>query len=184
LYRITTAPPVYRIQDIKPPLAHLQANRRPGDVVYVYYRGGPSVFFYARAYGLGPNDYLTGGCYPTNERRYLEELDGFRGRSRVWLVIADSSPQRTSTDDLVAYMDAIGLRLDSFTIPSRPPNASNMAATGVFLYDLRDEDRSAKFAAASFPIKTSNYLPEWLRCDKGPVTVDPARRVSNMTVGH
>ena len=178
LYRITTAPPVYRMQDIKPPLAHLQANRRAGDAVYVYYRGGPSVFFYARAYGLGPNDYLSGGCYPGDARRYLEELDRFRGRSRVWLVVADVAPQRTTTDDLLAYMDAIGVRLDSFVVPTHSPNGLNIADTGVFLYDLSDANRSAKIVAGSFPMKTGNYSPAWLRCDEGPVTVDPARRAS------
>lgn len=174
LYRTAAALPVYRVQDVKPALAHLQAKRQPGDAVYVYYRGGPSMTFYAARYGLMPGDYVTGGCYPGDARRTLEEIDSYRGRARFWLVAADISPNRSPTEDIVDYLDAIGTRLDAFVVPARIPNRWTVASAGVFLYDLSDPVRLDRSDAS-----TATLASAWRRvgtCYDGPITVDPARR--------
>ena len=180
LYR-TAPPPVHRIQDLKPALFYMQARRRPGDVVYVYYRGGPSVTFYGARYGLRPDDYVSGGCHLEDTRRYMEEVDRFRGHARVWLVAADISRGRSPTDDLVRYLDAIGARLDSLTVPSRAPSEWDVVPAGVFLYDLSDTARLGKSDARSFPLTTGERRSSRLSCDEGPITVDPARRAARLS---
>jgi hypothetical protein len=174
LYRTAAAPPVYRVQDVKPALAHLQAKRQPGDAVYVYYRGGPSVTFYAPRYGLMPGDYITGGCYLGDARRTLEEIDQYRGRARFWLIAADISPIRSPTEDIVDYLDAIGTRLDALVVPAHTPSRWTIASSGVFLYDLSDPARLGRSDAS-----TATLASAWRRvgtCNEGPITVDPARR--------
>ncbi|HKA34302.1 MAG TPA: hypothetical protein VKH64_13860 [Candidatus Binatia bacterium] len=176
LYRIAVTPPVYRIQDVKPALAYMQARRRPGDAVYVYWRGGASVAFYGARFGLRPGDYVSGGCHLGDSRSYLEELDRFRGAPRVWLVTADVSPIRRPPDDLIRYLEAIGARIDSFVVPSRTPTYWNIAPSGVYLYDLSDPARLAQAEANSFPVIINIHWPAWMRCEDGPAMADPARR--------
>jgi hypothetical protein len=176
LYRTAASAPVYRVQDVKPALAHLQAKRQPGDAVYVYYRGGPSVTFYAGRYGLMPGDYVSGGCYPVDARRTLEEVDEYRGRARFWLVAADISPIRSPTEDIVDYLDAIGTRLDALVVPAHTPSRWDTASSGVYLYDLSDPARLGRSDARSARLASA-----WTRvgtCNEGPITVDPARRGS------
>jgi hypothetical protein len=175
LYVLAAKPPVYRIQDVKPVLAYLQARRRPGDAVYVHYRGATSMVYYGARYGLRPSDFTIGGCYLGDTRRYLEEIDKYRGSPRLWLVAADVSPVRTPPQDIVRYLDAIGVRTDSFLMPTRTPTGYAITPAAVYLYDLSDTQRLAKADASSFPV-VNTHLPSWMRCVEGPVTADPAHR--------
>jgi hypothetical protein len=176
VYAIAARPPVYRIQDVKPALAHMQAQRRPGDAVYVYYRGRPSVAFYGAQYGLRPNDYTIGGCHLGDTRRYLEEIDRFRGSPRLWLIMSDISPIRRPPEDIVRYLDAIGVRVDFFLTPTRTATDWDTVPAGVYLYDLSDPARLAKADARSFPVVLNTRWPSWMRCADGTVTADPAQR--------
>ena len=176
LYAIAAKPPVYRIQDVKPALAHMQARRQSGDAVYVYYRGSQSMNFYGARYGLRPSDYTTGGCFLGDTRRYLEDIDRFRGSPRLWLVMADISPIRRPPEDIVRYLDAIGVRLDFFLTPARPPTDWGIAPAGVYLYDLSDPAHLAKADASSFPVTLNTHWPLWMRCADGPGTVEPVQR--------
>src|SRR6185503_5023913 len=51
-----------RVDNYKPLYAYLQANRRPGDAVYVAFLANSSAIFYGPRYGLGRNDYDLGAC--------------------------------------------------------------------------------------------------------------------------
>ncbi|HEY1269205.1 MAG TPA: hypothetical protein VGH16_18245 [Candidatus Binatia bacterium] len=176
LYALAAKPPVYRLQDLKPVLAYLQEHRRPGDAVYVHYRGAPSIIFYGARYGLRPSDYTIGGCYLEDTRRYLEEIDRFRGSPRLWVVAADVSPVRTEPQETVRYLDAIGLREDSFVVPARTPTGYAITPAAIYLYDLSDPQRLARADASSFPMTRNTSLPSWMRCAEGPISADAAHR--------
>ena len=166
LYRTAASPPVYRVQDLKPALAYMQARRRPGDAVYVYYGAGPSVTFYGARYGLSASEYVTGGCYPGDERRYLEEIDRFRGRPRLWLVAADVSWNRSASEDIVLYLDAIGARLDAFVVPAHTASPWNVVPASVFLYDLSDPARSPNGRSLLPPTDPQSF---WASLRRGPM---------------
>jgi len=176
LYALATKPPVYRLQDMKPVLAYLQERRRPSDAVYVHYRGAPSILFYGARYGLRPSDYTIGGCYLGDTRRYLEDIDKFRGSPRLWIIAADVAPIRSQPQEMVRYLDAIGVRSDFFLVPTRTPSGYAITPAAVYLYDLSDPQRLAKADASSFPVIGKDHGPSWTRCHEGPITVDPARR--------
>jgi hypothetical protein len=109
VYPIMKRPPPYHLEDMKPVLAYMRAKRRPGDLVYVYYGAAPEVTFYAGAYGLHDGDYAVGGCHRGETRRYFEELDAFRGQPRLWVLITHSIPDYRERDDIVRYLDTIGV---------------------------------------------------------------------------
>jgi hypothetical protein len=176
LYRTAAAPPVYRVQDIKPALAYLQTKRQDGDAVYVYYRSGPSVIFYGPRYGLGPDDYVSGGCHVREPRRFLEEIDQYRGRARLWVVAADLSWMPSPADAIVDYLDATGTRLDSFVVRAHTANRWDTASAGVYLYDLSDPARFGRLDARTAPLRI--LRPPVGSCSQGPITVDPARRTN------
>jgi hypothetical protein len=156
---IIKEPPPYRVEEVKPLLAYLQSARRPGDAIYLYYGAWQAVQFYGGRYGLDGQHYLSGDCHRGYPRRYLEELDRFRGHSRVWLVLVHAVPQYRERDDIVAYLDALGARLDYRAEKSRYFQRSPEPAE-LILYDLSDAERLRRVSAATFALR-------------GRVTVDP-----------
>jgi hypothetical protein len=131
--------PPYDREDVTPVLSYLREQRRPGDAIYVYYDIAPAVTFYAARYGLADDDFLVGGCHRQENRRYLAELDSFRGRSRVWAVITHSS-RAFEGQDLVTYLDALGVRLERIASDSRGVRGDPRPAE-LYLYDLSDPRR-------------------------------------------
>ena len=69
----------------------IESKRQPGDVTYVYYGAAPVMSVYAQSFGYQPGDDFVGGCHRGESRRYLEELDTFRGSERVWIVLTHDS---------------------------------------------------------------------------------------------
>jgi hypothetical protein len=163
---VATPPPVYVTEDMKPVLSYVQARRQSGDGIYVYYGAAPAVTFYATQYGLARGEYAVGGCHRADARRYLRELDTFRGRSRVWILLTHTNPYFREREDILAYLDAIGTRTDGLV--SEPRGISqNLRPAEAYLYDLSDDDRLRGSSADSFQLTgpPSTSLPP---CDVGP----------------
>ncbi|MBI4524571.1 MAG: glycosyltransferase family 39 protein [Deltaproteobacteria bacterium] len=168
VYPVAVTTPVYRIEDIEPVLARLRTSlQRPGDAVYVYYGAGPAVRFYGSRYGLKENDYVVGGCHRGESRRYLDEIDRFRGRARVWVIVTHALDLYRERDDIVRYLDTIGRLREGFAVPSRSVGYQYPPAEA-FLFDLSDPARLSRAAAASFPLMGPSSTEEAFRCGEGP----------------
>ena len=170
---LATAPPPYRIEDVKSLLAELRSRRLPGDAMYVYYGAAPVMSVYASAFGFDRDDYLVGGCHRADSRRYLEELDTLRGTSRLWVIVTHSLPLYRERRDILAYLDAIGTRLEDLSIPSHamgryPPPAE------AFLYDLSLTPPLSEVDSATFELRGTSALDPRNGCVNGPQAMIPS----------
>lgn len=176
VYPIAKTPPVYQLEDMKPVLSYMQARRRSGDLVYVYYGAAPHVTFYARAYGLHDDDYSVGGCTRGDTRHYFEELDMFRGRPRVWVLITHALPLYRERDDILRYLDTIGIRRDGFAMQSRLPGLPGLRIPAeAFLYDLSDPVRLSRATSASSPVTGPSSANARSGCGEGPQAMGSSR---------
>jgi hypothetical protein len=175
---MASTPPVYRNEDVKPVLSYMQANRRPGDGVYVYYGAGPAVTFYGEIYGLRKNEYVVGGSHRGDGHCYFEELDMFRGRPRLWVVLTHTSFIYPERDDILRYLDTIGVRRDVFAVQSRLPGRRDKPAE-VFLYDLSDPVRLSSATAISAPLTGPSKPNARKGCGKGAQAMVPLGEDTN-----
>jgi hypothetical protein len=165
----STLPP-YRVEDVKAVLRHVQTKRQPDDEVYVYYAAAPVMSFYDAAFGFTHGTYAVGGCHRGESRRYFEELDTFRGRPRVWVIVTHSLPGYREREDIVAYLDAIGTRSESVSIASRAVGNDPLPAEG-FLYDLSAPARLAAAESGSFTVTGPDGANQQNTCANGPHTM-------------
>ena len=173
VYPIAMNPPPYRTEHIKPVLSYVQSRWQPNDSFYIYYGAAPAMAYYAARYGLARGDYVVGGCHRGDSRRYLQEIDTFRGRSRVWFLITHSIPHYREHEDILNYLDAIGVRKEQFVVASyalaRTPRPAE-----VYLYDLSDAGKLATAAAASFRLTgPSSTLPAF-ECEAAAQAMVPS----------
>lgn len=176
LVMLARNPPVWRFDDARPVFAELERQRRPGDVVYVYYPSWQAIRFYGPRYGLPLEGVELGTCQP-ELRDYLRELDRYRGRDRVWFVNAFEPPRIGETALMLAYLDAIGLR--TATIEGPPTNRPGALASGrrlvarpgtyAHLYDLSDPVRLASTTAELRQLPPSVKFVGVPRCRYGPI---------------
>lgn len=166
IYPVAAVPPPYRIEDMKPVLAYVQARRQPGDAMYIYYGAAQAVTFYGPRYGITNSAYSLGRSYRRHSRCYLEDLDTYRSRSRVWILMTHALYAYQERDDILGYLDTIGVRRDSFTVVSRAVGR-NPTPAEAFLYDLSDARRAASATAASFVL--ANTWPD------NPIECNPGR---------
>lgn len=157
--------PPFCAENAKPLYAQLARARRPGDAVYAYYAAGQTLRWYGPRYGLGPAAYSLGHCYrhvPGAARRYLAEVDAFRGR-RVWVVMLHFDAYEARA--LAAYLDSIGRRGRRLSVASQlPDEVVDYPVAYAQLYDLSDAQRAARFAAATFPLPPAAPLPAEAVC--------------------
>jgi hypothetical protein len=157
-------PPVYRVEETRPLLRAVAARRQPSDAIYVYYGAGQALRFYGPRYGLKPGDYLLGGCHRGDARAYLFEVDRFRGRPRLWVLVAHAQPRLGEERTLLAYLDRLGTRRLELRI--LPHGRGFGLPAEAFLYDLTQAQTSpAGATAATFPIAPAPA--------PGPAPLDP-----------
>lgn len=120
--------------EIKPVLAFVAQNQKPGDTVYVYYTAVTSYLYYAPFYGIQPENTVLGFRTPNKKQAldaFYDEVDALAGRERVWFVFADivycDDCQGDMHDFYGNYLDTLGARLQ---------NINSIGARG-YLYDLR-----------------------------------------------
>jgi hypothetical protein len=164
---VATRLPPYRVEDLKPVLGYVQARHQRGDGIYVYYGAAPVMTVHASEFGLSPNMYAVGGCHRGETRRYLEELDTFRGSSRVWIILTHSLPVYREREDILEYLDTIGTRLDYAGMPSRAVGHTPFPAEA-FLYDLSATARLAAADSASFTVTGPTRTNQRNTCTNGP----------------
>jgi hypothetical protein len=78
--------PYREVEDIKTVIARLEASRRPGDAIYVYYGARPALDFY----GVGGAQFRYGSMWRADREQYLRELQELVGPDveRLWLVFS------------------------------------------------------------------------------------------------
>lgn len=86
LYYDLTALP-YSPHDLRPILAAMREQVRPDDRLYVYYGGRQAFEWYRSRFPVADDHVVRGGCYRPAWREYLRELDAFRGRGRLWVLV-------------------------------------------------------------------------------------------------
>jgi hypothetical protein len=163
--------PIYRVEEMKPILREVAQRRRPGDAIYVYYGAGQAVRFYGPRYGLRPHDYVLGRCLRGEPRGYLRELDRFRGRSRVWVLVSHALPDLGEEPAMLAYLDLLGKRRLAVRALPQPRTSGFVAAA--LLYDLGSARGLPAAAASSFPVP-----PTPARLDLRFACVGPQNAVS------
>jgi hypothetical protein len=135
-------PPPYYSQHLKPVLAQVAAQMRPGDPIYVYYGARLSLRFYGP--GAGITQWTEGNCHRRRTREYFRELDAFRGRDRVWVIWTHAIPRFGEPEAIRSYLSTIGierLRIDA-------SGAIGDVGDGqALLYDLSDPARLAASTA-------------------------------------
>ena len=163
---IMASPPPYRIEDVKSVLSQIEPRRQPGDTTYVYYGAAPVMSVYAQSFAYQPDEYFVGGCHRADSRRYLEELDTFRGRQRVWVILTHSLAIYREREDILGYLDATGHRLDEVTVVSHAMGRVPAPAEG-YLYDLSGNPPGG-IDSATFKLTGTSVLNPRLGCANGP----------------
>ncbi|HEY2796573.1 MAG TPA: hypothetical protein VGK26_01675 [Thermoanaerobaculia bacterium] len=141
-------PPPYWVEDFKTVFAFFREHRRPGDAVFVFPYAVEAVERYGPEYGLAPVDYEVGGCSAEDPRLFLRDVDRYRGRPRVWLLVGSVPSMTADRRSVEGYLSAIGVAGDRISIPSLP----NLDPVAAQLYDLSDPVRLASASPETFPL--------------------------------
>jgi hypothetical protein len=118
--------------EVKPLLAYVGEQRRPGDVMYVYYNGQAVFEYYAPRYGWTRANTVAGACARFAPQGYLDDLARLRGNPRVWFLFVEGTPVEELDEKkfMLGFLDHIGQRLDDRVA----------VGAGVYLYDLREQN--------------------------------------------
>jgi hypothetical protein len=123
------ASPKYH-EHIRPTMAYLQTNRKPADVIYVYYWAVPAFRYYAPFYGFTESDFIAGNDYESNPPGLLTEIDRLKGQKRVWVLFSNvyEKGDYNEKNALLAHLNAIGVKKREFIKPG--------TSVSLYLYDL------------------------------------------------
>jgi hypothetical protein len=157
-------PPVYRHEETRPLFEQLARRRQPGDAIYIFYGASQALDYYGPRTGIYPSGATVGGCHRGDLPGYLREIDRFRGRPRVWILIAHSQERLKEQVTIRAYCDRIGRRREGVAIPEGDRRESTLE-----LFDLTDPERLAASSADAFPLPPVDLaLARRLGCGRGP----------------
>jgi hypothetical protein len=141
--------PMYSKQPMRQVLQYVQAHSQPGDAIYVYYGASHAVGYYGPRYGLPPEAVVNGGCPRSDPRGLLRDLDQFRGRPSLWVIISHVVRPLREREAMLGYLDAIGFQRDSIvTRDDRETKPSSSA----YLYDLSDRQRLSTASAETYTL--------------------------------
>jgi hypothetical protein len=127
--------PMYPKQPMSDVLAYVQGRRQPDDAVYVYIGAQHAVAYYGPRFGLPPEAVVIGGCPRDGVRGLLRDLDQFRGRPRLWLIVSHAIGPSRERETMLSYLDAIGIRRDGISV------GDSRLSPSAHLYDLSEPDR-------------------------------------------
>ena len=144
VYALYASYPLYPEQRMPEVLAYIQANRQPQDSVYVYHGAWHAVGYYGPRYGLSLYAVVRGSC--GDPRRLLGDLDQFRGRAHLWVILSHVVGPFREREAILGYLDTIGERRDSIVTFDRARKPSSSA----YLYDLSDPARLRSSSASTY----------------------------------
>jgi len=155
---LVRTPPPQRQEHLRPVLATMAEQCRPGDTTYVYYGAGQAYLFYAPTFALPCGSHVISRCARGRPEMLREDFDALRGHSRIWIVVAHASKQRSEIDTLLRHVDAAGRRLARI---GDDPDSDAEA----YLYEMND--RAWSHTTTGVPAELRNDDAEW-ECS-GPV---------------
>ena len=159
IFALARALPPTRVQDLRPVLERVGEAEQPGDRIYVYYGAALAFRHYAPREHLA-SDVRYGGCHLADPRGYLRELDALRGAPRTWIVVTHAQRQG-ELQVILGYLDAIGRRVDTFSVPST--RRREIEDASAYLYDLSDRGGPGAVSAETFPVALTGMDPTLAR---------------------
>ena len=135
--------------EVRPLLEWVNENRRPGDVMYVYYHGQSVFEYYAPRYGWNRGNAVAGACARYHPERYMADLARLRGLRRVWVLVVTGASMRGFKEEqvIVGFLDHVGRRVD----------ARVAVGARMYLYDLGA--RAAPPAPYTIAVPRLPYTP-------------------------
>jgi len=106
-------------EHIRPAMAHLAANYRDGDLLYLYYFSEPSYLFYAPKYGLEDIPYVIGENRQGQPETYKSDIDALDAHGRAWFLfthvyeVAEINEEYYMTD----YLKQVAQQKRNFRYP-------------------------------------------------------------------
>jgi hypothetical protein len=95
----------------------------------------------------------------------------------VWVLTTHSLAQYREREDILGYLDTIGLRRDGLVMKSRIPGRPGLPAE-VFLYDLSDPVRLGRATMMSSAVTGPSSTNARNGCGEGPQAMVPPRRLA------
>jgi hypothetical protein len=115
-------------EELRPVVKYLKEHYRKGDTIYVYYAAVKAYPYYADRFSLSQQDYVVSVESRDNWNNYYNEIKGFRGTRRLWILFSHVIKWYGIDEEklFLSYLDISGKRMDEF----RTSGAS------IYLYDL------------------------------------------------
>lgn len=155
--------PLYPKKEIKDVLAYVQTRRQPHDAVYVYHNAWHAVAYYGPRYGLLSQDVVLGFCPGSDSRRLIDELDQFRGRPRLWLIISHAVGPYREREAMLSYLASIGTQRDSIV------TGRSRLSSSAYLYDLSDPERLRSTLAETYVLPEREHGIREFPCPPGSI---------------
>jgi Dolichyl-phosphate-mannose-protein mannosyltransferase len=133
--------PLYSDKNIRDVFAYVQGHRQPDDAVYVFYNAAHAIAYYGPQYNLVTEEVVIGACPGSDTRRLLIELDRFRGKPRLWVIISHAVGPFREREAILGYLSALGTERDSIVV-GKPRLGSS-----AYLFDLSDARRLSAISA-------------------------------------
>jgi hypothetical protein len=110
-------------------MVYLSQHRRPTDSVYVYYGAEAAFEYYAPLYGLERGDYNIGVKSRNNPVFYIQDIEKFSGKERVWYLFSHNCGWCEVDEKLyiLEHLNKVGIKIEEIEAPG----------ASIYLYDLR-----------------------------------------------
>lgn len=123
-----------RNEQITPVLAHVAAQRRADDKIYVVWSAAPAMSFYAPRFGFKRSDWFASRWRRDDDWDLVwKDLEQFRGANRLWIVTSFDEPPSVR-DRILAHLDSVATPVPSGDYPGRNRPRTKGSA---FLYEMR-----------------------------------------------
>ena len=125
-----------RPEDIKIAIRYIQSHQQPGERWYAYYGAKYQLSYYAEVDNLPMANVYIGADCGTDAACYAEDLGGFRGSRRLWVLLSHILPHDDTDEGMVLsdQLDRLGTRV----------TAVDKTGVKVYLCDLSPASTSTK----------------------------------------
>jgi hypothetical protein len=165
--------PPYHVDHLRPIIEYVASHRQPGDKLYLLHGAVPAFSYYGPRYELVGSSTVIGSCRTDDPRQYFREIDQLRGSRRAWIIIGHPFWRYHERENLLAYLDAIGVRRSTFALAAgrwiEPENLFHPVE--VWEYDLSDPVRASNISAETFPLLLPEGKLSSYPCSIGPQSI-------------
>jgi hypothetical protein len=165
--------PPYHVEQLRPAFEYVASHRQAGDKLYLLHGAVPAFSYYGPRYELVGSSTVIGSCRSDDPRQYFREIDQLRGSKRAWIIIGHPFASYHERENVLAYLDAIGVRTSAFVLPPRrwidPENLFHPVE--VWEYDLSGPVSASGISAETFPLLLPESKLSGYPCSVGPQTI-------------